>query len=99
MKVGLLLLVLSFSLFAAHPKCEIKSNHSSQKLATVSGLASGFHSGRIYVTLTQGNRKYTTVAEKEGQWALSFADLGSESKIVCWQEGSGLMEEANFNRN
>lgn len=99
MKTLLCILLLSSSLFAAHPKCEVKSSQSSQKLGTVSGTASGFQSGRVYVTLTQGNRKYTTVAEREGNWAISFADLETESKISCWQEGTGLVAETSLKHN
>ncbi len=87
------------SLKAAEPQCEIKHNNTLQKLSTVSGMVSGFQSGKVYVTLTNGNRKYTTVAEKEGRWALSFADLENSSEILCWQEGNGLTAKTTLSRN
>jgi len=99
MKLIVIFSLLSSLLNAAQPKCKIKNNSFFQKLGTVSGQASGFQSGRVYVTLTQGGRKYTTVAEKEGNWALSFADLEPESKILCWQEGTGLTAEATLKKN
>ncbi len=87
--VSFIFLLLSHRCLAA-PKCEIKNNTSRQDLGIVSGLASGFGSGKIYITLKNGPRKYTTVAEKTGHWSLSFAELENRSEILCWQEGNAL---------
>lgn len=99
MKFLAFVFTLGSILNAAQPKCEIKHHNSFQKLGTVTGLASGFQSGKVYVTLTQGDRKYTTIAQPEGHWALSFADLELESKVLCWQQGTGLTAEATLTRN
>ena len=82
--------ILLFLPFLSHgnPSCEIESHQWHNKMGTVSGVASGFQLGKIYVTLTNGERKYTTVAEKNGHWALSFPDLEPASEITCWQEGT-----------
>jgi hypothetical protein len=87
------------SLGVAVPKCHIKKNSSHQKVSTVSGIATGFQNGKIYVTLSNGNRKYTTVAERDGHWALSFADLEKKSEVVCWQEGNGLTAQNSTSQN
>lgn len=81
--------MFSFSIYGK-PSCELESHRRNNKIGTVSGTASGFQLGKIYVTLTNGDRKYTTVAENNGHWALSFSDLEPSSEIICWQEGSAL---------
>lgn len=97
---SLLFFFLSLSaLGSADPKCHIEKNSFHQKISTVSGVATGFQSGKIYVTLSNGNRKYTTVAEKDGRWALSFAGLEKKSEVVCWQEGNGLTAQNSISQN
>ena len=92
----LFLIFLYAGVTLAAPSCEIKSQSVNKKVGTVSGIASGFQSGKIYVTLSNGNRKYSTVAEPNGQWALSFASLENKSEIVCWQEGNALTATQNL---
>lgn len=73
----------------ASPICEITHQSSDKKINVVSGRSSGFQQGKVYITLSNGTRNYTTVAEKTGLWAISFPSLEKKSDIVCWQEGNG----------
>jgi len=82
-------LFIAFSCWGV-PTCQISANQTTNKLSTVSGTSSGFQNGKVYVSISNGNRTYTTIAEKNGHWALSFANLDKKSEIVCWQEGNGL---------
>ena len=94
-------LILSFVSLPiwGHPSCEVQKRSSDKKLGIASGIANGFESGKIYVTLTNGSRKYTTVAENGGKWAISYADLDKKSEIFCWQEGTGLHAKSSWERN
>jgi hypothetical protein len=98
MKRILFFFIFCSAFCSADPKCQIEKNSSHQKLSTVSGVATGFQNGKIYITLSNGNRKYTTVAERDGHWALSFADLEKKSEVVCWQEGNGLTAQNSISQ-
>jgi hypothetical protein len=74
----------------------VEQHSQSNKIGTVSGIASGFEKGKIYVTLSNGLRKYTTIAESDGRWALSFAELEKSSEILCWQNGSSFQAKLSI---
>ena len=81
------------------PSCQVKNQSLNERLSVASGIATGFEPGKVYVTLTNGTRKYTTVAEKDGHWALSFPFLEQKSEILCWQEGNCLNAKNILEKN
>ena len=95
-RLTLLLIIFSWSVYAMQdtsPICQIDHRHQDRLLSVLSGTATGFAEGRIYVTVTNANRKYITLTDQDGKWALSYADIEPNSHILCWQDGHELTAE------
>ena len=71
----------------AAPECNIDPsyNDSTSLLAVVSGDVKGFEPGPVYVTVTNGDKKYTTVVNREGKWALMYPSATADTQVLCWQ--------------
>lgn len=80
-------LLLTSSLWAAPPECNIDTSQPPERglLSMVSGNASGFQPGPVYVTVTNGEKKFTTMADRAGDWAIVYANIDSHSEVLCWQ--------------
>ena len=84
------LLTLVSAVHAA-PEClidqrETLPGESGPRLVEVlSGAAKGFASGPIYVSVSNGTRSFTTLADKNGKWAIVYADTVPHTEVLCWQ--------------
>lgn len=89
MKWQVLSLVFFFSsvVSLAAPECNIDPtyNDSTSLLAVISGNVKGFEPGPVYVTITNGDKKYTTVVNREGKWALMYPSVVTDTQVLCWQ--------------
>jgi hypothetical protein len=87
---GLLSLALSFGfsqVSMATPECNIDPSFkdSTSVIAVISGTVKGFDPGAVYVTVTNGDKKYTTLVNREGKWALMYPSEATDSQVLCWQ--------------
>lgn len=52
----------------------------------MTGHAAEFASGEpVFVTVTNGGKKYTTTAGQDGRWEVLIHNAGGETDILCWQ--------------
>ncbi len=80
------LILLSRTGFAA-PECLIDAKSQGDRLINlISGSATGFSAKEpVFVTVTNGGKEYTMNASQSGKWALIYADIAQETKVLCWQ--------------
>lgn len=79
--------LFSATSFAA-PECLIDAEEkadSTSLIAVITGSVKGFEPGPVYVTVTNGPNKYTTIINREGKWALMYPSLTTDSQVLCWQ--------------
>lgn len=88
------------ALGSAAPECIIDAaqTDSTSLLATISGSVKGFELGVVYVTVTNGDKKYTTSISRDGKWALLYAPQVDDSQVLCWQGFGGDRREARGHR-
>lgn len=86
MKFALVALIASQVALAA-PECLIDGNRDDGRLVNViSGQAKGFLPKEpVFVTVTNGNRKFTTQTDRAGFWATLYANETQETEVLCWQ--------------
>jgi len=79
-------LVLQRALVAA-PSCDVTSiSPNDAVLAQVKGVAKGFdYSEPVFVTVTNGGKRYTTQPDKDGRWELLFGNFALDTSLLCWQ--------------
>lgn len=91
-RLSIVVLTLGLAgLLYGQPECNIDANPqiSDGLLALVSGNVKGFQPGPVYVTITNGTRKFTTMAEKGGLWAAVYVNTEGNTDVLCWQPWRG----------
>lgn len=75
------------SLAVAAPDCGTNlAGPVDTRLRLLSGKASGFDAAEpIFVTVTTGEKKYTTQANKDGNWEVLYGNFSGDSRLLCWQ--------------
>jgi len=86
-RVFLSFVFLLTSMSFAAPECLIDATQkdSTSLIAVISGSAKGFDVGPVYITVTNGDKKYTTLVNREGKWALMYPSLVMDTQVLCWQ--------------
>jgi hypothetical protein len=77
----------------AATECNIDTTKSvtpdTNLISVVSGNVAGFSPGPVYVTVTSDGKEYTTTSDKNGKFAMVYANTSGSADVLCWQGWPG----------
>ena len=87
-------LIVSAMSFAA-PECIVDASAAQPDglLAVITGSVKGFDPGPVYVTVTNGTQEYTTLAARDGKYAVLYANPAANVTVLCFQGWPGPLTQ------
>lgn len=86
MKLGTLFftVILTASTFAAVPDVVLDFKNSYNGYGTFAGHLTSTPTAPVGITVDNGGLKFSTIADKDGNWAISFRQRVVMSDITAW---------------
>lgn len=88
MKTYILFFLLSSAAAFSAPDCTIDFVRVTSPVGIISGTAKGDKPGSLYVTVKNADLPYTTLADQNGKWSVTFRYFSTQVTAEAWQPGS-----------